>query len=690
VTQSRPRLRSDIRVVEQVLQGERNFVLKVPGSQKYYRLRPAEARVLKEFDGVRSPGDVARALAAQGFAVSVAAVEKFAASCSRLGILERTLIERSILQLERLRAERRRQRSLFRGELMRMRWTMGDPDQLLTKLLPYMRWCFTPLFMVLSAVLMAVYLVIIITSWSTFSASVVSLATLHGMTVGRVAMLWVIAFLIIALHEFAHGLACKYFGGEVHELGFMLMYFQPAFYCDVSDAWSFPDRRARLWVTAAGSWAQLLVASAAAIVWLAVRPETAVSEAALGAMVVGGIAEVLINANPLIPLDGYFVLSDWLEIPNLRQRAAAHVGWWARRHMLGLDGPEPPATLRERRIFLIYGALAAVYIAAGLILTATWVMRVGWSAWGFTGGLLAAALVLAVSGKAFAGSARAVRDGIRRGLGRLRDLAAQSGLARIVVGGCVLLIVVSAVAPWRITVSGPFRAASARTVSVVAPQAGVVTEVLIHEGEQVTAGTPLLRLRDPAGAREMELNRRDVDSLASAAAAALASGDVAEVARLDASRAAAAARVEAAGSRVSALTIRAFEGGEVMTLRPELLLGQRLVAGEKVLTLADPDSVELRISLNGPGAADVRRGAMVRAVSYADIGAPVRLPVISVGAVGKASADGHGAEVRVRLARTDAWRPGVQGEAHIELRRSTVLSAMVWLVRSTLRPGLFL
>ena len=690
MTQSRPRLRSDIRFVEQVLRGERNFVLKVPGSQKYYRLRPAEARVLQEFDGVRSPGDVARALAAEGLAVSVAAVEKFAASCSRLGFLERTLIERSVLQLERLRAERRRHRSLFRGELMRMRWTMGDPDQLLARLLPYLRWCFTPLFMVLSSILMAVYLVIIITSWSTFSTAVVSLVTLQGMTLGRVAILWVTACLIFALHEFAHGFTCKYFGGEVHELGFMLIYFQPAFYCDVSDAWSFPDRRSRLWVTAAGSWVQLLVALAAAIVWTAVRPETALSEAALGAMVVGGIAGVLTNANPLMPLDGYFALSDWLEIPNLRQRAAAHVGWWARRHALGLDAPEPPATLRERRIFLVYGALAAVYIAAGLIITATWVLRMGWSAWGLTGGLLAAAFVLAVSRKALAGWARVVRDGIGLWAGRLRDLAAQRGLGRIVVGACVLLIVVSAVVPWPITVSGPFRAASARTVSVVAPQAGVVTEVLVHEGERVSAGTPLLQLRDPAGAREMELNRRDVDSLASAASAAQARGDVAEAARLDAGRAAAAARVDAAGSRVNALTIRAFEGGEVMTLRPESLLGQRLAAGEKVLTLGDPDSVELRISLNGPGAADVRRGAMVRAVSYADIGAPVRLPVISVGALGKASADGHGAEVRVRLARTEAWRLGVQGEAHVELRRSTILSAIVWLVRSTLRPGLFL
>jgi multidrug resistance efflux pump len=218
----------------------------------------------------------------------------------------------------------------------------------------------------------------------------------------------------------------------------------------------------------------------------------------------------------------------------------------------------------------------------------------------------------------------------------------------------------------------------------------VVTEVLIHEGERVSAGAPLLQLGDPAGAREAELSHRDVDSLASSAAAARAGGDAAEAARLDAARAAAEARVDAAARRVAALTVRAFEGGEVMTPRPESLLGRRLAAGDRALTLGDPDSVELRISLDGPGAADVRPGAMVQAVSYADIGAPVRVPVISVGAQGRASANARGAEVRVRLPRTSAWRPGVQGEARVELRRSTILGALVWLVRSTVRPGLFL
>jgi multidrug efflux pump subunit AcrA (membrane-fusion protein) len=687
--QANPCLRSDIRVVKQVLNGELNFVLKVPDSQKYYRFRPAEARVLKEFDGLRSPADIALALAEQGLRVSVAAVEKFAASCSRLGILERSLLERSTQQLERLRAERRRHRSLFRGELMRMRWSMGDPDRLLTRLLPYLRWCFTPAFVVASSVLMAVYLVIVIGSWSAFAGALVSLATLKSMTLSVAVILWMMAFLVYTVHEFAHAFTCKYFGGEVHEVGFMLIYFEPAFYCNVNDAWSFPDRAARLWVTAAGSWVQLVLASIAAIVWWAVRPDTILSNAAFSIMLVGGIATVLTNANPLIPLDGYFALSDWLEIPNLRQRAAAHSSWWTRRHLFGLDAPEPPATRRERRIFLIYGALAEIYIAFGLVLTAVFVLKVGWSVWGLTGGLLAFGVVLAISGKRLAGWGRGVRDGIRFWSRMLKDMAARRRLAPRVAGGFLALIVALAVLPWPITVSGPFRAATTRSVSVVAPQAGVVAEVLIHEGERVSAGTPLLRLRDPAGEREVELSARDVDSLASSAASARAVGDVAEATRLDAARAAAAARVEAAGRRVNALTVRAFEGGEVVTPRPERLLGRRLSAGENVLTLGDPDSVELRISLDGPGAADVRPGAIVRAISYADVGAPVQLSVINVGARGNVSANARGAEVRARLARTAAWRPGVQGEAQVELRQSTILGAMMWEGETIVRPGLF-
>ena len=104
--------------------------------------------------------------------------------------------------------------------------------------------------------------------------------------------------------------------------------------------------------------------------WWAATPGTLISHVALSAMLFGGVTTVVMNANPLIPLDGYFALSDWLEVPNLRQRAFAHLGWLVKARVLRLDVPAPPADEREQRIFLIYSLLAAWYIASIMLVVA--------------------------------------------------------------------------------------------------------------------------------------------------------------------------------------------------------------------------------------------------------------------------------------------------------------------------------
>ena len=84
-------------------------------------------------------------------------------------------------------------------------------------------------------------------NWDRFTGGVQTLFNLHGLF-----FLWIVTFTVITMHEFSHGLTCCHFGGKVKEVGFMLIYFQPAFYCDVSDSWMFPRKRDRMWVTAAG------------------------------------------------------------------------------------------------------------------------------------------------------------------------------------------------------------------------------------------------------------------------------------------------------------------------------------------------------------------------------------------------------------------------------------------------------
>src|SRR5215207_9805223 len=285
-----PCLREDISIIQQVYRGETSFVVKDLAAGRYFRFGAAEVRVLRAFDGHHTPDEIAAALAEDGMRISPQSVESFAHTMANAGFLERALEERTTLQIERLRAERnvRRRPALFRGELLRMRWSFGDPNELLTRSLPYIDWMFGRTFVLASLALFVLYGALLGAGWDEFGAALASTYSLSTITVANVVVFWVTAAGVILIHELGHAYACKHFGGEVRELGFMLIYFQPAFNCNVSDAWSFPERRARLWVTAAGGWIQLFVAGLAAALWWAAVPGTLVANVAVAAMLVGG------------------------------------------------------------------------------------------------------------------------------------------------------------------------------------------------------------------------------------------------------------------------------------------------------------------------------------------------------------------------------------------------------------------
>ena len=682
------KLRSDLAFIQQVYRGETSYVVKDVSAHKYFRFREVEVRAMQLFDGRRAPQDVVAALAEQGLRITVQAVEAFARKLSSAGFLERSIAERSTLQMERLRAERhkRRRPALFRGELLRMRWSFGDPDALLSRVLPYIRWMFTPAFLGVSVVLFLLYMGILMSRRDAYAAALQSSYSLTTISLGSVVVLWATGMVVVLVHELGHGFTCKYFGGEVRELGFMLLYFQPAFYCNVSDAWSFPERRARLWVTAAGSWIQLVVAGLAAIVWWAAMPGTLVSQIAVAAMLVGGAVTMFTNMNPLLPLDGYFALSDWLEIPNLRIRAIGHFGWWLRRYVFRLELPEPPATARERRVFLIYGALAATYISMVFVVLARF--AVGW-AQRTLGGLGAGAAVFALlllTRKPLVEWTRTITMAIRARRAAWRAKPWRQGLLVTAVSAAIVLLL-----PWTLTTSGGLVVQPSVSRAIAAPDAGVVAQIFATEGMRVPAGAPIVRLVDRALERAFLAASRAVDSLAVAESAARALGRTADAERLAAEQRSAFAQVLALESRVKRLTLRAVTAGTVTTPRPDTLVGHRVAAGDSLLTLAELDSVEIRVALTGGGATRVRPGHVAHLVSYADVSAPLTGRVTEVSAAGIGAS--RGVEARVRLAAEGgggAWRPGVQGEASIELERSTVLGALWWRLRQGLRGDLWL
>ena len=678
---SHPCLRADLVLVEQTYRGEQSFIVKDPVTHKYFRMRPVEVAVMQSLTGDQTVAEAAAALAEEGVPISERALAGFVASLSRMGLLERTVGERTVLELERLRAERRQRRRapLFRGELLRMRWSIGDPDSMLERWMPHLRWMFTPGFIGGSILLFLVYGLVVIGRWAEFHQGLASLYTLSSYTVGKVVLVLGTSLVLIVIHELGHAVTCKHFGGHVHEMGAMLIYFQPAFYCNVNDAWTFPELRARLWVTAAGSWIQLVMAAAAAVIWWAAEPGTLVSDIALIAVVVGGATTVFANANPLMPLDGYYALSDWLEIPNLRQRAAARLGWIVKRRLLGLDVPEPPGDARERRILLLYGILSAAY--AGMVFVVLGFAAYGWVRRVF-GALGALALLLAL----FLMLRSRMLEWWHTARGALRARWAvwrQSPPFRRYLLGAALVALVVLLLPWPVTVSGPFVAAPAMQSVVTAPDSGVVAAVLVREGMRVAPGTALLTIRNTALAEEAESAAWRRDSLARRAESARAAGDVARAAELDAALTSEAALAEGLEARDRALTLRAVNGGVVATPRPGLLEGRRADAGSPLLELIDDGALEARMTLTGAGATLVRPGQPARLILRDG-----RTTQGIVESVWPEAPGGRG-YARIRLA-VPGWRAGNTGLARITLRRSTVGGAIWWRLRGLLRTDLLL
>ncbi|RLB87410.1 MAG: hypothetical protein DRH50_16905, partial [Deltaproteobacteria bacterium] len=178
--------------------------------------------------------------------------------------------------------------------------------------------------------------------------------------IGSLIAVVISLFVIVSTHEFAHAVICRHFGGEVREVGFLLLYFQPCFYSDLSDAWLFPKKSQRLAVTWAGPAMQLFLFAIAIIFWRLTVIGTFPNEVARIITVVCWVT-MLFNFNPLIKLDGYYLLSDWVDIPNLRRKSFAYFGNVFKRVVLGWPIPAQQISTRERRIYLTYAVFAVAY-----------------------------------------------------------------------------------------------------------------------------------------------------------------------------------------------------------------------------------------------------------------------------------------------------------------------------------------
>ena len=342
MTSSLPRFRGDLTASQQVTPEGVVFVLKDPVRERFYRL-PEEAHfIARQLDG-ETPLEVVRQRTEEKFQTTLTPKElnAFIGSLKDAGLLD-----------DGRPSDNKARRRRVQGSPLYLRIRFFDPDRLLSWLVPRVRLFFTPAFLIVSALIILGAFGVAVANWEDAVRDFSRL-----MRYSAIPVIVAVVFLVVTAHEFAHGLTCKHFGGEVHELGFFLIYLQPALYCNVSDAWLFPQKSKRLWVAFAGPYFELFLWALATLTWRVTEVETGINFLALIVMTTSGI-KTLFNFNPLIKLDGYYLLSDWLEIPNLRKKGFACLSDGIKRLFGGEASQSAQMPSRERRLCVAYGLIA--------------------------------------------------------------------------------------------------------------------------------------------------------------------------------------------------------------------------------------------------------------------------------------------------------------------------------------------
>lgn len=491
-----------------------------------------------------------------------------------------------------VRAAKTRNRKLIVSFVnpLAVRLPLFDPDQMLnaTQLLfrPFFTWFGV-------AVLVGVIgyaLVLAGMHWSELTENIVD----RVLVTKSLLLLLVTYPFVKALHELGHAYAVKHWGGEVHELGVMFLVFMPVPYVDASSASAFREKSRRALIGAAGIIVELLLASMALFVWLNAS-EGLVRAFTFNVMLIGGISTVLFNGNPLLRFDGYYILADLLEIPNLADRAKRYFIYLAVRYLFGVkDAPSPTNAPGEAAWLVTFGVASFAYrlfiVAVIVLLVATKFFVIGvvmaiWSAAMMIGIPIGKALWFLVQDP---------------------SLSHNRGRALAVCGGAV-----AAIAGILLLVPVPYRTVAEGVVwtpeqsAIFAGTDGVVVSLMAHPNAQVAAGQPLIGMKDELLAARVRVLSAETEEFRLRRDAVYSTDPVQEQLAAEQLRRA-EGELALARLRQSLLLVRSPDAGRFILKRPEDLVGRFVHKGE-LLGFVPPHREPRALVVVPEGAADLVR-----------------------------------------------------------------------------------
>ena len=355
----KPVIRSHVRTHRHVYRGTVWYILHDETSGKHHRYNESTYRLIRLFDGRNTVSDIWQRLNDE-LADDAPTQDEILQILGNL-YFANCLSGDLPSDIEELIDRRKKQRrKLFNSKLanpLSIKIALLDPDKFLS------RWMFVarPFFSKTAAISgLGLLLLALIEMWRHWD-QIISHASENALQPTNILMLILVYPVVKGLHELGHGFAVKHWGGDVHEMGIILLVFMPVPYVDASASSAFRSKQRRIIVSAAGIIIELVLASIALLLWLNVQ-QGFFSDILFSIMLIGGISTLLFNGNPLLKFDGYYVFADAIEIPGLLARSNKYIAYLVQKYVFDANQVSSPETAEgERYWFVIYGIAAFVY-----------------------------------------------------------------------------------------------------------------------------------------------------------------------------------------------------------------------------------------------------------------------------------------------------------------------------------------
>ena len=485
------KLRPDLIVQPQFYEGMTHYVIKDPIALKYFRFKIEEYFLLQQFDGKQNLQDIKRVFERKyrPQTITVDDLLRFASQLHEAGIALIDSPDQAQALVRRRKKNQWKKVWQFFANILYIKIPVVDPEKMLTGMYPYFRWIYTSWFIAFSVGTMLAALTLVASQYSTFSARLPDFQSFFNWR--TIVYFWCSLALIKIIHEFGHGLTAKHFGGEVHEMGMLFLVLTPALYCDVTDSWLLPSKWKRIWISAAGIYVECFLASLATFVWWNTE-QGLLNSLCLATMFICSVNTILFNANPLLRYDGYYVMSDWLEVPNLRIKSTQFFAYLFQEKVLGLEIPVQSYTPRSRRsLFVIYAIASYCYrwvVTFSILYFLSQFLKpykLQSISYMIAGGSLVPLLVMPL----YQGVKFIRQPGRMRKVKKVRAATFAAVTAAVVTG--VLLI------PTPLRVQGTLVLTAAKPTEIYAEVPGRLESINVRDGDVVKAGDVLATLSNP-------------------------------------------------------------------------------------------------------------------------------------------------------------------------------------------------